>query len=320
MPTIHLPEAGRPYVLVEPTDERSVLDLDPAEIISLYKMHGALLLRGFSAEVYQFRDFARQFCSTSVVNESPGRQPIDPSNNVHSVDAGTGPFSLHPELSREPWKPDAAFFGCLSAPSRGGATTMCDGVELVRQMPEEIRRGLEGRRLLQVKPTWPGLLEFWLGNPEPTDEQLAHPPDWCPYQFRRVEGEVVRFFSRPALHRPMFIDEPAFGNFLLFARFNHNRQGYPLLDNGQPVPDPWLHAIRDTGERLSAGVAWRSGDVLMLDNSRFMHGRTAIEDPGERLIMTFFGYLNFAIPDPEEPQNAIWRQRDFCPPFPPRPR
>ena len=320
MATIHLPEPGRPYVLIEAEGERSVLDVDPSRIVSLYKEHGALLLRGFGADVPQFRNFARQFCSTSVVNESPGRQPIDPGYNVHSVDAGTGPFNLHPELSREPWKPDAAFFACFSAPTRGGATTICDGVALVREMPEEVRRGLLGRRLLQVKPTWPGLLEFWLGTANPTDEILANPPAWCPYQFRRIDGVVVRYFSRPALHRPMFIDAPAFGNFLLFARFNHNRVGYPLLDDGQTVPDPWLEAIRATGERLTVPINWQRGDVLMIDNTRFMHGRTAIEDPGERLIATYFGYLNFAIPDPEEPPNAIWRQRDFCPPFPPRDR
>ena len=317
MAKIQLPEPGRPQVLIEAEGERGIFDVDPPQIVSLYKAHGALLLRGFGADVPQFRNFARQFCSTSVVNESPGRQPIEPEYNVHTVDAGTGPFSLHPELSREPWKPDAAFFACLSAPSRGGATTICDGVELVRQMPEEVRRGLEGRRLLQVKPTWPELLEFWLGTPNPNDELLANPPAWCPYQFRRIEDRVVRFFSRPALHRPMFIDAPAFGNFLLFARFNHNRVGYPLLDDGQVVPDPWLEAIRATGARLTAEIAWQAGDVLMLDNSRFMHGRTAIEDPGERVIATYFGYLNFAIADPEEPPNAIWRQRDFCPPFPP---
>ena len=320
MPKIQLPEPGRPHVLIEPADEHSVLDVDPSEIVALYKAHGALLLRGFGADVSQFRDFALRFCSTSVVNESPGRRPLDPTHNVHTVDAGAGPFSLHPELSREPWKPDAAFFGCITAPSRGGATTICDGVELVRAMPEEIRRGLEGRRLLQVKPTWPELLDFWLGTPDPSDQCLANPPSWCPYQFRRIEGQVVRFFSRPALHRPMFIDAPAFGNFLLFARFNHNRPGYPLLDDGRPVPDLWLQAIKDEGDRLSAEIAWQPGDVLMLDNTRFMHGRTAILDPGERLIATYFGYLNFAIPDPEEPADAIWRQRDFCPPLPPHRR
>ena len=34
----------------------------------------------------------------------------------------------------------------------------------------------------------------------------------------------------------------------------------------------------------------------------------------ERLILTYFGYLSFAIPDPEEPPNAIWRRENFEPP------
>ena len=55
----------------------------------------------------------------------------------------------------------------------------------------------------------------------------------------------------------------------------------------------------------------------MLDNTRFMHGRTAIADVSERLIATFFGYLAFAMPDPEEPPKALWRQANFSPPLPP---
>jgi len=317
MANIQLPEPGRPHVLIEAAGETSILDMDPAAIVELYKVHGALLLRGFRADIDDFGTFARQFCSTSVFNESPGRQPMDPARNVHTVDAGSGPFSLHPELSREPWKPDAAFFGCMTAPSAGGATTICDGVALVRALPAELRRALEGRRLLYVKPTWPALLQFWLGTAEPTDAQLAAPPAGCPYQFRRIDGHVFRFFSRPALHRPMFIDAPAFGNFLLFARFNNNRPDHPLLDDGRQVPEAWLQAVKTTGDGLSVAIQWQAGDVLMLDNTRFMHGRTAITDPGERLIATFFGYLNFALPNPEEPADPPWRRADFYPPGPP---
>jgi hypothetical protein len=52
----------------------------------------------------------------------------------------------------------------------------------------------------------------------------------------------------------------------------------------------------------------------MLDNSRFMHGRTAIRDTAERQIATFFGYLGFAPVNPEEPADPLWRKADFCPP------
>lgn len=319
MATISLPGAGQPHVLVEAAAGEGILDLDPAAIEALYKAHGALLFRGFGADAAAFRRFAWSFCATAVFNESPGRQPIEPDQNIFTVDGGVREFALHPELSREPWKPDAAFFCCLSAPSRGGETVICDGVELARQLPEPVRQGLAGRRLLHIKPTWPELLDYWLGTAEPTDRELATAAGpGCPFTFHRVHGDIVRVFTRPALHRPMFTDAPAFGNFLLFARFNNGRGDYPLLDDGHPVPEEWLQAIKATGDRLKVPVEWRPGDVVMLDNSRFLHGRNAILDPGERLIATFFGYVRFAVPDADEPEDAPWRKPGFAPPLPPR--
>ena len=52
-----------------------------------------------------------------------------------------------------------------------------------------------------------------------------------------------------------------------------------------------------------------------MDNTRFMHGRTAIYEPHKRQIATYFGYLRFAIPDPEEPTDPVWRREDFVPPL-----
>jgi hypothetical protein len=313
MPHIQLPAPRQPYVTVSREREGAVLDVDPATVVDLYKRHGALLFRGFGIDVAQFRGFAQRFCSTSVVNESPGRRPVDPDAHIFTVDAGTQAFPLHPELSREPWKPDVAFFGCLSAPNEGGKTTICDGVALGEALPQALSEALAKRRLLYIQSTWPSLLKFWLGTPTPTDAQLASPPPGCPYQFRRFPQGIARIFSRPALHKPMFVDAPAFGNFLLFARAL-GRSDSVVLDDGRPVPEQWVRIISATAERLTVPIDWQPGDLLMLDNTRFMHGRTAITDPGERLIMTYFGYLNFAIPDPEEPENPIWRREDFEPP------
>ena len=312
------PQPGRPLVLVEPETERGLAELDPAAVAAQYKAHGALLLRGFGADLAQFHAFAKQFSRTAVVNESPGRTALDPAKSLYSVDGGTNAFALHPELSREPWKPDLAMFGCLTAPGEGGRTTVCDGIALVRALADEVRRGLEGRRLIYLKGCWPELLEFWLGTANPDDSLLRNPPARCPYKFMRIaDGRIARYFSRPALHQPMFADELAFGNFLLFARFNNGRGDFPLLDDMKPVPESWLQAIKATGDKLSYAVEWQQGDVVMLDNTRFMHGRTAITDPAERQIATYFGYLDIALPDPEEPADAIWRRADFDPPHPP---
>ena len=315
---VRLPQPGKPELDVLSSGKSGLGDLDHAAIVDLYKRHGAILFRGFEVRLAEFGTFARSFCKTAVVNESPNRQPLDPANAVHSVDDGNGAFPLHPELSREPWKPDVAFFGCLSAPGAGGETTICDGVDLVRALPEVVREGLSKRRLVYGMGTWPALLEYWLGTAKPGDTQLAAPPLGCPYEFARLpDGGVVRHFSRPALHQPMFCEEPAFGNFLLFARYNNGRRDFPLLDDLRPVPDAWVEAAKAAGDRLTRAIAWQQGDVLMLDNTRFMHGRSAIRDVAERRIATFFGYLDFAVVDPEEPPDPIWRREDFVPPRPP---
>ena len=318
MPHSHLPLPGRPQVLLEASGETDILALDAELVTALYKQHGALLLRGFGADMDGFSAFARQFSATAVVNESPGRTPLDPAENIYTVDGGGDAFSLHPELSREPWKPDVALFGCLSSPGTDGATTICDGIALVRALPAAVRHGLEGRRLCYMRDAWPALLDYWLGSADPDDALLRAPSPACPYRFTKdSQGRIYRYFTRPALHKPMFADAAAFGNFLLFARFNNNRSNFPVLDDLQPVPEAWLQAIKAAGDAVLARVEWQKGDVLMLDNTRFMHGRTAIKEPGNRLIATYFGYLRFAIPDPEEPVNAVWRRGDFAPPLPP---
>lgn len=312
------PKTARPFAVVTADAGETLAELPREMIVDAYTAHGALLFSGFAVDAPRLREFAARFCATSVVNESPGRDPIDASAQIFTVNRGAEPFALHPELSREPWKPDVAFFACLSPPDGEGATTVCDGIALASALPAAIRSAFDGRRLVYPARVWPELLAFWLGTPDPTPEQLAHPPATCPYRFGRdSRGAIYRWFSRPLLHRPMFADELAFGNFLLFARFTNGVRDFPLLDDMRPVPEEWVQAAHRAAAPLTAAVGWQRGDLLMLDNTRFMHGRTAIAHPGTRLIATRFGYLDFARPDPEEPVDPIWRREDFVPPIAP---
>lgn len=310
------PSADRPFVTIRAESEQSPLDVAADLVVAQYKTHGAVLLRGFATDLERFRRFAEQFCVSSTFNDSRGREILDAAHNIQSVNRGVAAFPLHPELSREPWKPDACFFGCLTPPREQGATTICDGVALVRDFPAEVRAQFEGRRLLYLQPAIPEELAYWLGTPTPTDRQLAAPPPQSPYFFGRSGTTVVRGFARPALHRPMFAEGPAFGNFLLFGRYLRGIRDFPLFEDGSIVPDALLERVRAVADRLTVPIAWQRGDLLMLDNTRFMHGRTAVIDPERRLIASYFGYLRFAKPDPEEPLDPPWRRGPFRPPMP----
>lgn len=319
MPEISPPLPGRPYVLVTPWPGESVGDLAADAVLALYRLHGAILFRGFDFDLPAFRAFTETFCSSSVFNESPDRLLLDDENYIQSVNGGADPFPLHPELSREPWKPDACFFCCLNPPRVAGETTICDGVAIVDALPAEVRDGFASRRLIYVQPAWPELLDYWLGTATPAAAQLARPPASCPYRFFAVNGRIVRAFTRPALHRPMFTDRLAFGNFLLFSRYYLGRPGFPAFDDGERVPDAWMEAVKAASDRLTAPIPWQKGDLVMLDNTRVMHGRNAIVDADRRLIASYFGYLKDAPINPEDPLDPPWRRAAFRPPQPKAP-
>jgi alpha-ketoglutarate-dependent taurine dioxygenase len=307
------PSSTTPYATLQ-TERQALGTLPRAGLIDAYKRHGAILLRGFEVDLEQFRDLTQNLCTGSVFNESGGRLVIDRELNIQTVNLGYEPFPLHPELSREPWKPDICFFWCMKAPSKGGETTVCDGIEIVKRLPPDVRDAFARRRLRYELPASEAECAFWLGSSRPDDATLAHPPAHCPYSFERVNGQVYRYFMRPALHKPMFSDEPAFGNFLFFGRYFNRQNFFPTFENGEIVSDELVGAVKAVSDQVESPVAWQPGDIVILDNTRFMHGRRAVLDLKERYIATYFGYINFAIVDERE-RHFPWRAATFKPPM-----
>lgn len=289
-------------------------DVSENEFIDTYKRQGAILFRGFKPELDDFRALTTRYCSSSVFNESTGRTVLDRQHDIQTVNLGNEAFPLHPELSREPWKPDVCFFWCSGAPSRGGETTLCDGVEIVKRLPTSAYDALRDRRLLYSLPALPSVCQYWLGSANPSDDLINNPPSTCPYTFTRTPKGVWRHYSVPALHKPMFADGLAFGNFLLFSRYLTGNRNFPTFENGEIIPDELAHEIKTTSDAITLPVQWQPGDVLVLDNTRFMHGRNAILEVAERHIATFFGFLKFAKPGDEEIPNAPWRRGGFVTP------
>jgi alpha-ketoglutarate-dependent taurine dioxygenase len=309
------PTKNTPYatMVAEDKNNLSLFTISSSDIINLYKEHGAIVLRGFKYSTDDFTKFAKQFCSSFVINESVGRILLDKKNNIQTVNKGSEPFPLHSEIAREPWKPDICFFGCLSPPQAGGETTICDGTEIVKNLPPKLVSILKTYRLEYAIPTIPEECNFWLGSSEPDDFTLQNPPANCPYTFIRHGSKIIRIYKAPTLHKPMFTDDLAFANFLLFSRFLSKNKYYPVFEGGIIIPDDIVAAIKEASDALTTAVKWQTNDLLIVDNTRFMHGRNAISNTNERMIITAFGYVNFNSLDDQGP-TAIWRESNFTPP------
>ena len=197
MASVIPPESGRLFASVTADADKSLLSIDESEIISNYKQHGAILFRGFDLSVKAFADFVRKFCIGSAFNESEDRLLLDGANNIQTVNQSPYALPMHAEMSRDPWMPDVCFFGCLNSPTKGGETLICDGIEIVDNMEQDVFDAFESHRLLHAQSASPELCKYWLNTPDPDDAALNNPPKDCPYDFSRVGEKIIRSFSIP---------------------------------------------------------------------------------------------------------------------------
>lgn len=280
--------------------------LPTGELIDLFRTHGALLLRGYRFDLDSFTAFTKRFCSRFVRNESGRRMPVSTDGTTQTVNLGRDAFPLHPELSRVPWRPDIAWFACARPPAAGGETLVCDGLAVVPRLAEALRRQVADRALLYREETPMGAFTDWLGIAPPDDATLSRLSASSPFRFERQGPRIFRSFSRPFLHRPLFSDEAAFGNFLLFARYMLKTREFPTFEDGSLISDEICSGLKTVTDDLTIAHRWQVGDVLMLDNSRYMHGRNAVTEPGERVIWTQFGYAGF-LPADDRRRAEPWR-------------
>ena len=302
------PSANLPFRCFEAPDSKSTLDdIEDSTIIEALKSHGALLFRGYDYDVQDFTAFVRRFCTSSAFNPSQGRETVDSENNIQTVDLGVQAFPLHAELCREPWKPDVCFFACESAPSIGGETTICDGVKIVEALSEESIQTFQSQPLKYYQPMLKEDCRKWLGCESPEPAELENLLARVPFEMAYLDGQLCRIHHTDALHPSMFSGALAFGNFLLFSRYGLNNRLQPCFADNSIVPDEAVAEVKEISDKLTFAHKWQAGDLLMLDNTRFLHGRNEILDIDERRILSYFGYLNFAELS-EEQAGMPWRE------------
>jgi alpha-ketoglutarate-dependent taurine dioxygenase len=307
---VSTPPAGPVNYLTFQTRGGSPLDvLDSADVIGAFREHGAILFRGFDYDVHSLSRFTARFCSRFVRNESGRRGKISSDGTTQTVNLGQEAFPLHPELSRVPWRPDIAWFACASAPSSGGETLVCDGAHIASGLSASTRETLSRRSLLYREETPVGAFTEWLGLPPPDDRTLALISRDSPFRFERAGNRIFRSFTRPFLDRALFTESPVFANFLLFARFMLGTRQFPTFEDGSIISDAIVEEIGSVSEGLTVAHRWARGDLLMLDNSRFLHGRNPVSYVEEREIWTQFGYAGF-LEDDDERLAEPWRYTD----------
>lgn len=116
------------------------------------------------------------------------------------------------------------------------------------------------------------------------------------------EDESIDFeYTCSVVGKTKFCKQDTFANSLIFyyrypeilEEINKDRSEsgvIVLFEDGSIIPNAAINEIKGVLDQLTGVISWQAGDLVMIDNSRFLHGRRAFQDT-RRQIFSHLSYL-----------------------------
>lgn len=246
---------------------------------------GWVLLRNENYDVAGFSQLMASLCRQLTYD--PARENI--TEQSQKVDAGTQAVGLHIENGTAPLPPDIiAFFSALSA-AQGSQTTLCDGHLVWLDLPDKLKAKFSEPMSISrhlPKSIWQKYVAAALKINAPEEagwDELQRFAGMIPGQsIRPADGGAIEYRLRMNMIRHDNLKGvPAFANALLGPSYNYEKPRYHFADGEEISPD-LIAELAGLCERHTAEIAWQDGDLAIIDNKRFMHGRREILVPLEQ--------------------------------------
>jgi alpha-ketoglutarate-dependent taurine dioxygenase len=280
---------------------------EPHAVRNALKEHGAIVIRA-GATLSDFESLSDELI-TPMVHHSTSttveRDAVNAAGTTATVNKGMDYIPLHREGSYAPGCPDLLMLYCVrpADPSDpGGQTNLCDGVELLHALPAKIQKFVTDAIL---KWSWSATPERWqaslgVDTPEAAlarlNKMTARLPSWETLD-AEFEGDVLKgVFQTLCVIPTRWGGKRSFCNSLLIYHYRQATEFYPkhqyvpTMSDGSPFPHDTLAEISEYANERTHSTHWQANDILIFDNSRYMHGRTGFKDT-QRQILVRMGHV-----------------------------
>ena len=263
------------------TNNEKLQDIDKDYIISSFEKKGILIFRDFKFDPTNITDITDRFTLT-YATDAPRRANLYDNKNVNTVDLGFHEMPLHSEASYSPSWPEIVWFTCLeTSSSKSGQTTVCDGIKLWESLSEE------AKNFFLSNP-----IKFELEFPVLKKKVGKGKRNWMLNSLGSYNGQIDwdrGIFSvnqtRSAVTESRILDKLVFSNHLMIIFSNEPQIKKYYVNNGDPIPENIMIEIKSKSKDLIYDIEWKVGDLAMIDNRRFMHGRRAYDPSQKRKII-----------------------------------
>lgn len=274
-------------------------DCDSNAVRDALEERGAVIVRA-AANLSDFEELSNQLI-TPIVHHSTSttveRDVVNVDGTTSTVNKGMDYIPLHREGSYAPGCPDLLMLYCVRPSDEGGQTNLCDGVDLLDALPNGIQKFVNDAIL---KWSWSATPERWMATLGVNSKDAAmvrlnmiktRLPSWEKLE-AEFDGEMLKgVFQTLCVIPTKWGDKRSFCNSLLIYYYRQATESYPkhqyipMLGDGSPFPTDMLEEISAEAEVLTHSTQWRENDILMFDNSRYMHGRTGFTDTGRQILV-----------------------------------
>ena len=267
-------KVGRKIINVANT---SLLELNKEEIINLFKSYGVLLFRGFETDVDTFAKFSNSL-STDFIDYTGGvfnRQMINGEPTILTVTDFNHEVKLHGEMYYTKNPPLMIWFFCANPPLQDGETILCDGEQLFCELSSSMK-DLFNSKKLKFSDTLNK--EDWQEKYKTNDFHVVQ--EICNINGMEVkineDESIIRHFLTSAIHKNRTRENYIFINSLLAAK--HINPETVCFDDDSEIRKEIILELNKIAQRITIEISWKKGDILMIDNTKIMHGRRAFDD------------------------------------------
>jgi alpha-ketoglutarate-dependent taurine dioxygenase len=258
-------------------DNINISNLDREEIINLFKSYGVLLFRGFENSVDTFTEFTKSLSKDfrdytgGVLN----RRVINGDATVLSVNDFNEEIKLHGEMYYQPDIPLMVWFFCAHPAEQDGETILCDGRQFFNELSSPLKKIFINKKLKYL-----GHLNKEAWQKRYKTDDLAVVVQTCKrknllMQINEDESIDLQYIC-PAIHLSRCGKYQTFINSLLPAK--HRYKNRLCFDDDSEITDDIVSELNEIAEKITTEISWNKGDILMVDNTRIMHGRRAFSD------------------------------------------
>ncbi|MBW4696650.1 MAG: TauD/TfdA family dioxygenase [Aphanocapsa lilacina HA4352-LM1] len=261
-----------------------LFDLDFEWVIEAFRTTGYVYFSGFGADTEAFKRFSEKFCTEfrPYVGGAYSRETIGGDKTLMSVTGHKLRFAvpLHGEMYYALYRPSVIWFYCATPALSGGETTVADGIRFWRMLSPATRELFTSQRLKYIRTypdgTWQGI--YQTDSPEEVTAIAA--ANRMAVHFGEQRTVTTEFLCPAFVASPDGKHEVFINNILPVV--GQERAGSTAslvrLEDGSAIPDAVLAELQAVAQALTVALPWKSGDLVMINNTRAMHGRRAFAD------------------------------------------